>query len=121
MEKKTSKEWLQLVSKEFKLKILDPDGWDRSNFDYSFNQELITKNEFLSKLAFSTINGDIKMFEMKKEIKIEDFIDSKELESMTEKEREIYEKTFELNKNKLQELTDANNIMNEIKNKLDEK
>lgn len=54
---------------------------------------------------------------MKKEIKIEDFISKDELEKMTEKEREIYEKSFLLNKKNIQGLTDAINIINEIKDK----
>lgn len=62
MEKKTSKEWYKLVPIEFKLTILDPDGWDRTNYDYSFNQELITKNEFMNRLASSTIKADFKLF-----------------------------------------------------------
>ena len=56
---------------------------------------------------------------MKKEVKIEDFIDSRELDSMSDKEREIYEKCFLLNKQNLQGLTDAANFINELNNKLD--
>lgn len=48
--KKTSKEWAESMAFE----ILDPDGWDRSNFDYSFNQELISKDEFAKRLCRST-------------------------------------------------------------------
>lgn len=33
--KKTSLEWI----KEYDCKILDPDGWDRHNYNYSFNKE----------------------------------------------------------------------------------
>jgi hypothetical protein len=48
---KTSKEWsLENPS----MKILDPDGWDRKNFEYSFSQEKITHEEFLKRLARST-------------------------------------------------------------------
>ena len=46
---------------------------------------------------------------MNKEIKIEDFIDQDELNNMSKKEREIYEKAFLLNKDKLQKLTNLNN------------
>lgn len=53
--KKTSKEWYEEIPKEHKLVIMDPDGWDRKNYDYSFNEELITKNEFDSRLASSTV------------------------------------------------------------------
>jgi hypothetical protein len=55
-ELKTSKEWEKLVPPEAKLKILDADGWDRTNFDYSFNEELITKEEFLMRVSNSTIS-----------------------------------------------------------------
>ncbi len=55
-EKKTSAEWIK--QKPY-LTILDPDGWDRKNFDYSFNQELITFEEFSRRLNVSTIQlGD---------------------------------------------------------------
>ena len=58
METKTSKEWLESMPKEYKLIIIDPDGWDRTNrinYDYSFNREKITKNEFTKRLVASTI------------------------------------------------------------------
>ena len=53
---------------------------------------------------------------MKKEIKIEDFISSNELELMSEKELEIYNSIFQLNKNKLQEYTDILEELEEFKN-----
>jgi len=40
--KKVSSEWI----KEYDCKIIDPDGWDRKNYDYSFNIEKITRKEF---------------------------------------------------------------------------
>jgi ferric iron reductase protein FhuF len=55
---------------------------------------------------------------MKKEIKIEDFISKDELDNMTDKEREISERMFLLNKQELQELTDEFDMMNEINDKL---
>lgn len=48
---KTSKEW----AKEVSYAIIDPDGWDRSNFNYSFNQEKITFSEFNRRSRLSTI------------------------------------------------------------------
>ena len=44
---------------DYKLIIMDPDGWDRSNLEESMN-EIITRNEFLSRVFKSTsmINGD---------------------------------------------------------------
>lgn len=49
--KKTSAEW----SKEHpEIIILDPDGWDRENFDYSWSEELITEAEFNRRSVYST-------------------------------------------------------------------
>jgi len=53
--KKTSKEWYKKYKKKNGLEILDPDGWDRKNFDYSFNKELITEEEFEDRMMCSTI------------------------------------------------------------------
>lgn len=53
--KKISCDWYA----EYKgVKILDPDGWDRSDFDYSFNEELITKEEFELRLMMSNCKFD---------------------------------------------------------------
>ncbi len=54
--KKTSKDWVNGIHKDCKLKVIDPDGWDRENFDFSFNKELITKEEFKTRLLSSTIS-----------------------------------------------------------------
>ena len=54
---------------------------------------------------------------MKKEIKIEDFISKDELDKMTEKEREICEKVFLMKKPNLQGLTNALDMLNDVKNK----
>jgi hypothetical protein len=51
-EIKTSEEW----SKEL-LKgsvILDPDGWDRQNYQFSWFEEKITAKEFLLRASSST-------------------------------------------------------------------
>lgn len=48
--KKTSAEW----NKEDNWIILDPDGWDRKNYDYSFYEEKITKEEYTNRLYRST-------------------------------------------------------------------
>jgi len=56
MKKKTSQEWYELIPKEYKLVILDPDGWDRSNCEYSWLEELITIEEFNKRLNSSTIS-----------------------------------------------------------------
>ena len=51
-EKKTSAEWLK---KCLNLTLIDPDGWDRENFQYSFYEELIDVGEFCRRLEDSTI------------------------------------------------------------------
>ncbi len=53
--KKTSKEWLNIENETTGLRIIDPDGWDRGNYEYSFNQELITQQEFQQRVFSSTI------------------------------------------------------------------
>lgn len=51
---KTSKQWYDEIPEDKKIIILDPDGWDRSNYEYSFNEELITYDEFQKRVLFST-------------------------------------------------------------------
>ena len=47
----TSEEW----SKEYILaEIIDPDGWDRSNFQYSWYEEKISFKEFEQRAMRST-------------------------------------------------------------------
>ncbi len=53
-ELKTSQEWYKLIPKEFEFLIYDPDGWDRQNYEYSFNEEKITKQEFMIRIQKST-------------------------------------------------------------------
>jgi hypothetical protein len=62
MELKTSKEWYDLVPSEYKLTIIDPDGCDRKNYQYSFHEELITKEEFNKRVSYSNVTCDIKFF-----------------------------------------------------------
>jgi hypothetical protein len=50
---RTSKDWLAMNPH---IIVLDPDGWDRKNFEHSFNVELITKEEFTNRLNVSTTN-----------------------------------------------------------------
>lgn len=47
---KTSEEW----QKECTTIIIDPDGWDRKNFDFSWKVEEITKAEFEKRMVIST-------------------------------------------------------------------
>ena len=49
-EMRTSAEW----NKVLKFEIIDPDGWDRANYDYSFNIERITEDEFMKRVSMST-------------------------------------------------------------------
>lgn len=55
--KKTSAEWIKEVGYE----VLDPDGWDRTNFDYSWNKEKITMAEFQRRLTLSTVRRKFKV------------------------------------------------------------
>jgi hypothetical protein len=53
---KTSQKWLAEIQEQFsKVNVLDPDGWDRKNYEYSFNQELISKEEFKKRFYMSTV------------------------------------------------------------------
>lgn len=61
-EKKTSSEWKRLVLQKYRLMILDPDGWDRKNFQYSFFLEKISQMEFTQRLSRSTIQCDPNLF-----------------------------------------------------------
>jgi len=49
-EIKTSEEWQKHVS----ILILDPDGWDRKNFQYSWYEEQISFSEFNKRMIQST-------------------------------------------------------------------
>lgn len=57
--KLTSEEWNKKLCKKLGVLniIVDPDGWDRNNYQYSFCEELITKKEFNNRLMKSTIMG----------------------------------------------------------------
>lgn len=49
--KKSSQQWQSLYPYP---KVLDPDGWDRKNYDYSWNEELITLEEYKNRCNRST-------------------------------------------------------------------
>lgn len=55
--KKTSQDW-QLENPN--PKVLDPDGWDRTNFQYSWYEELITYDEYQKRLIHATAIGKVK-------------------------------------------------------------
>lgn len=49
-DKRTSAEWAQ----DFPLVVINHDGWDRSNFTFSWFEEKITREEFELRVAKST-------------------------------------------------------------------
>lgn len=49
--KKTSEEWQSIFPDP---KVLDPDGWDRKNYDYSWKEEKITLEEYETRRDQST-------------------------------------------------------------------
>jgi hypothetical protein len=60
IETKSSEDWL--LEPEFRgIEILDPDGWDRKDFESSW-EELITKKEMHRRLKNSTTQGKIGFF-----------------------------------------------------------
>jgi len=52
VNEKTSAEWQSVHSNTL---IIDPDGWDRKNFVYSWFEELVTEEEYRNRQLFSTI------------------------------------------------------------------
>lgn len=46
--------------------ILDPDGWDRSNYEYSYYEELITLDEYKRRKIRSTVLIDKDFFNRNK-------------------------------------------------------
>lgn len=52
-ELKTSREWYEELGKHYI--IYDPDGWDRENYQYSFYEERITKEEYQERVIQSTL------------------------------------------------------------------
>jgi flagellar biosynthesis/type III secretory pathway protein FliH len=53
---KTSKEWQEIYPNP---KVLDPDGWDRQNFQFSWFEEEITFDEYKNRVSKSTVKGRI--------------------------------------------------------------
>lgn len=54
MEKQTSDYWYNKIRETEDLVIYDPDGWDRKNYQFSFYEEKITKEEFEERVLGST-------------------------------------------------------------------
>lgn len=57
--KKTSQEWYDELGKTENITIMDPDGWDRTNYKFSFTEELITQEKFNERLSQSTCLANI--------------------------------------------------------------
>lgn len=49
---KTSGEWEK--EDDSGVIVLDPDGWDRTNYEYSYYEELVTKEEYDMRKMYST-------------------------------------------------------------------
>jgi hypothetical protein len=50
---KTSEQW---QSEQYQTyTVVDPDGWDRRNFQFSFYEELISEQEFMKRLLSSSL------------------------------------------------------------------
>lgn len=64
--KKSSNEWAKIYEEIHGLRILDPDGWDRSLTSEKWKKEWekpITEIEFRNKLVYSTLEGCNKLSE----------------------------------------------------------
>lgn len=57
--KKTSQEWQTQYPD---MIVYDPDGWDRKNYQYSWHEELITLEEYNSRVMRSTCMGKVGQF-----------------------------------------------------------
>ena len=55
--KKTSADWAEEILSPDNVVVMDPDGWDRKNYIYSWFEELITLEEFKSRVLKSTCIG----------------------------------------------------------------
>lgn len=49
----TSEQWYNQLHPDKKLIVMDPDGWDRQNYQYSWFEEKITREEFDNRLLHS--------------------------------------------------------------------
>ena len=56
---KTSDEWEKIGLPPGILLILDPDGWDRKNWQFSWFEEKITKEEFNKRVLRSTVRMQV--------------------------------------------------------------
>lgn len=53
--RRPSSMWYEMVSVPKGVEILDPDGWDRKHFNYSWYKECITEREYNQRLSVSTL------------------------------------------------------------------
>jgi hypothetical protein len=54
MFKRTSEKWNKKYEKKYNVRIVDPDGWDRKDIDYSWSIEKITWKEFIQRAIRSS-------------------------------------------------------------------
>ena len=62
----SSDKWYQMFKEHFS--ISDPDGWNRIDYDYSWNKELISQEEFFKRVSYSTCVYNPSFAELKKSI-----------------------------------------------------
>ena len=55
---KSSKEWLEIMPKEWNLKILDHDGWNKCDWENSWGERIV-RSEFIKRLKASSIKTSI--------------------------------------------------------------
>jgi len=53
--RRPSSVWHKLLTVPKGIEILDPDGWDRKHFTYSWEKECITEREYEKRLSVSTL------------------------------------------------------------------
>ena len=63
----TSHQWQQIHPDPV---VMDPDGWDRKNYQFSWYDELITEQEYFNRVMHSSCVGNIKDFVAKMEAEI---------------------------------------------------
>lgn len=62
IDRRTSEEWHKAAMAEYPgFYVMDPDGWDRAHYQYSWHEELITRDEFERRVVESTCAWPRKM------------------------------------------------------------
>lgn len=67
MDLRTSEDWQKIC----RIKVRDPDGWDRENLLFSWYKEEITREEFERRLSPSTCEHPFEVLIEKKSIWID--------------------------------------------------